>query len=164
VYLPTIVRGHVIWHLGYSQDKSAQAFERAYGPFRQAAVQHDPTDEARGSLTDGFESTRISLPRLFPKARLGSCWLHAVIKLPGQLTAISSEVRQRLSHQFATLLFGNRQRKSLRVFALGQKLRRFGGRVRRKAGEANGEWGWQWFQLQILTCGGFSMSGATLHH
>jgi hypothetical protein len=36
VYLPTIVRGRVIWHLGYSRDKSAQAFARSYGAFRQS--------------------------------------------------------------------------------------------------------------------------------
>lgn len=146
VYLPTIVRGRVIWHLGYSRDKSAQAFARSYGTFHQVALQHDPTYEVRGILTDGFESTRNSLRRLFPKARLGSCWLHAVMKLPGKLQAISSEVRQGLGHQFATLLFASRQRKSLRVFALGQKLRRFVGTVSRTAGKANGERVRQWFQ------------------
>ncbi len=109
-------------------------------------MHHDPTYEVRGILTDGFESTRKSLRRLFPKARLGSCWLHAVMKLPGKLAAISSEVRQGLSHQFAKLLFGSRQRKSLRVFALGQKLRHFANTVSREAGAANGDRVRQWFQ------------------
>jgi hypothetical protein len=146
VYLPTMVSGRLIWHLGYAEDKSAHAFERSYGTFRQAALHHDPTYAVRGMLTDGFESTRASLHGLFPQARLGSCWLHAVKKLPGKLTAISSEVRQGLSRRFATLLFGSGQRKSLRVFALGQKLRRFVVSVRHKAGEANGERVRQWFQ------------------
>ena len=146
VYLPTVVRGRVIWHFGYSRDKSAQAFERSYGAFRQAALHHDPTYEVRGIGTDGFESTRTSLRRLFPTARLGSCWLHAVMKLPGKLTATSSEVRQGLSQQFAKLLFGSRERKSLRVFALGQQLRRFVRTVSRKAGEANGERVRHWIQ------------------
>src|SRR5919201_1706881 len=41
VYLPTIVRGRVIWHLGYSDAKSAAAFTTSYGQFRQAALEHD---------------------------------------------------------------------------------------------------------------------------
>jgi len=68
------------------------------------------------------------------------------MKLPGKLKAISSEVRQGLSHQCATLLFGSRQRKSLRVFALSQKLRHFATTVSRQAGEANGEGVRQWCQ------------------
>ena len=32
VYLPTIVSGRVIWHLGYSDAKSAVAFTESYGP------------------------------------------------------------------------------------------------------------------------------------
>ena len=34
VYLPTIVRGRVIWHLGYSASKSAAAFTESYGVFQ----------------------------------------------------------------------------------------------------------------------------------
>ena len=33
VYLPTIVRGRVLWHLGYSASKSAAAFTESYGVF-----------------------------------------------------------------------------------------------------------------------------------
>jgi hypothetical protein len=33
VYLPTIVRGRVIWHLGYSESKSAAAFTASYDEF-----------------------------------------------------------------------------------------------------------------------------------
>ena len=38
VYLPTIVSGRVIWHLGYSDSKSAAAFTQSYGVFQQAAL------------------------------------------------------------------------------------------------------------------------------
>jgi hypothetical protein len=144
VYLPTIVSGRLIWHLGYSEAKSAQDFAHSYGEYRQAALQHDPTYAVRGVLTDGFESTRLSLRRLFPKARLGYCLLHAAKKLPGKLPAISSAVRQALSHQFATLLFRSRQRQSLHVFALGQQLRRFVHAVTTQAGTANGARVQQW--------------------
>src|SRR5919199_2142904 len=40
VYLPTIVRGRVLWHLGYSASKSAAALNQSYGVFQRAAVQH----------------------------------------------------------------------------------------------------------------------------
>src|SRR6266480_6387402 len=34
VYLPTIVSGRVLWHLGYSASKSAIAFTESYGDFQ----------------------------------------------------------------------------------------------------------------------------------
>src|SRR2546428_188587 len=37
VYLPTIVSGRVIWHLGYSASKSASAFTASYSEFQRAA-------------------------------------------------------------------------------------------------------------------------------
>src|SRR5712692_3500915 len=43
VYLPTIVRGRVIWHLGYSASKSAAAFTQSYGEFQRLAKQEDPS-------------------------------------------------------------------------------------------------------------------------
>ena len=144
VYLPTIVSGRLLWHLGYTDDKSATAFERSYRVFHQATLCQDPAYQVRGILTDGFDSTRRSLRRLFPTARIGSCLLHAAKKLPGKLPAISSTVRQALSHQFATLLFRSRQRQGLRVFALGQQLRRFAQTVVTQAGAATGARVQQW--------------------
>ena len=38
VYLPTIVSGRAIWHLGYSDSKSAVAFTESYGVFQRAAA------------------------------------------------------------------------------------------------------------------------------
>src|SRR4051812_8781003 len=39
VYLPTIVRGRVIWHLGYTENASAAALTQSYGEFQRAASQ-----------------------------------------------------------------------------------------------------------------------------
>jgi hypothetical protein len=119
VYLLTIVRGRVLWHLGYTEDASAAAFTESYGVFHRAAAQQEPTYRVRGILTDGFDSTVKSLRTLFPGARLGNCLRHAINKLPVKLVAITSPVRKALRSQFHTLLYRARQRKGLRVFALG---------------------------------------------
>ena len=50
---------------------------------------------------------------------------------------------------FRTLLYRPRQRQGLRVFAMGQRLRRFADHVAYTAGEANGERVRQWFQDKI---------------
>ena len=68
------------------------------------------------------------------------------IKLPKKLAAIASPVRKALRSQFHTLLYRARQRKGLRVFALGQRLRRFADHVATTAGTANGERVRRWFQ------------------
>ena len=34
VYLPTIVSGRVIWHLGYTTEASARALTESYGAFQ----------------------------------------------------------------------------------------------------------------------------------
>src|SRR6266436_2873241 len=146
VYLPTIVRGRVIWHLGYSASKSATAFTSSYGAFQHAAFQHEPSYRVRGILTDGFDSTTSSMRTLFPGARLGNCLRHAINKLPTKLTAITSPVRQALRTQFHTLLHRARQRKGLRVFGLGQRLRHFADHVATTAGTANGERVRRWFR------------------
>ena len=43
VYLPTIVSGRVIWHLGDTEDASALAFTQLYQEFQRAASQQDPS-------------------------------------------------------------------------------------------------------------------------
>src|SRR5215510_12960779 len=80
-------------------------------------------------LTDGFDITTKSLRTLFPGARLGTCLRHARLKLPKKLVAIGSPLRKALRTQFHTLFSRARQRKSLRVFALGQRLRHFADHV-----------------------------------
>src|SRR5262250_1678404 len=54
VYLPTIVRGRVIWHLGYTEEASAAALTQSYREFQRAALDKEPSYQVRGVLTDGF--------------------------------------------------------------------------------------------------------------
>jgi hypothetical protein len=145
VYLPTIVTGRVLWHLGYTTEASAAAFTQSYQVFQRAASQQEPSYRVKGVLTDGFDSTTKSLRTLFPGARLGFCLRHALLKLPKKLVAIASPVRQSLRTKFHTLLYQVRQRKSLRVVALGQRLRHFVDHVTATAGAANGERVRRWF-------------------
>jgi hypothetical protein len=129
VYLPTIVCGRVLWHLGYTTEASTAAFTESYQVFQRAASQQEPSYRVRGVLTDGFDSTTKTIRTLFPGARLGTCLRHALLKLPKKLVAIASPVRKTLRTQFHTLLYRVRQRKGLRVFAMGQRLRRFADHV-----------------------------------
>jgi hypothetical protein len=138
VYLPTIVCGRVIWHLGYTEGASAAALTQSYQEFQRAAFQQEPTYRVQRVLTDGFDSTTKSMRTLFPGVRVGNCLRHALTKLPKKLAAIASPMRQALRSQFHVLLSRARQRKSLRVFALGQRLRRFAEHVATTAGAANG--------------------------
>src|SRR5215471_10607981 len=145
VYLPTIVSGRVLWHLGYTTEASAAAFTQSYGAFQRAASQQEPSYRVRGVMTDGFEST-TSCPRTTcPGVRLGTCLRHTLLKLPKKLVAVASPVRQALRTQFHTLLYRARQRKGLRVFALGQRLRRFADHVATTAGATNGTRIRRWF-------------------
>src|SRR6266571_6677010 len=146
VYLPTIVSGRVIWHLGYSASKSAVAFTASYGDFQRAARAHEPSYRVRGALTDGFDSTTKSMRTLFPGARLGTCLRHALNKLPDKLISVSASVRQSVRSQFHTLLHRCRQRTSLRVVALGQRLRRFADHVTATVGQEHGARVRNWFR------------------
>ena len=139
VYLPTIVRGRVLWHLGYSESKSAVAFTASYGVFQRAALQHVSSYQVRGALTDGFDSTTQSLRTLFPGARLGNCLRHALTKLPDKLIGLAAPGRQSLRAKFHTLIHRCRQRTSLRVVALGQRLRRFADHISNTVGEDHGK-------------------------
>jgi hypothetical protein len=146
VYLPTIVSGRVLWHLGYTTEASAVAFTESYQLFQCAALDQEPTYRVKGALTDGFDSTTKSLRTLFPGVRLGTCLRHALLKLPKKLAAVTSPVRKALRTQFHTLWYRARQRKGLRVFALGQRLRHFVDHVTATAGPANGERVRRWVQ------------------
>jgi hypothetical protein len=148
VYLPTIVSGRVIWHLGYTTEASAAAFAQSYEGFQRAASQQEPSYRVKGVLTDGFDSTTKSLRTLFPGVRVGTCLRHALLKLPKKLVAIASPVRKALRTQFHTLWYRARQRKSLRVFALGQRLRHFVDHVTATAGPANGARVRRWVQAK----------------
>ena len=146
VYLPTIVSGRVLWHLGYTKDASAAACTESSQEFQRAALPQEPSYRVRGILTDGFDSTVKSMRTLFPGARLGNCLRHALKKLPKKLVALTSPVRKALRSQFHTLLYRARQRKGWRVFALGQRLRHFADHVTTTAGAANGARVRRWIQ------------------
>jgi hypothetical protein len=145
VYLPTIVTGRVMWHLGYSESKSAVAFTESYGQFQQVALQEEPSYEVKGVLIDGFDSTSSSMRTLFPGARLGNCLRHALNKLQDKLIGLATPLRQGLRSKFHSLLHRCRQRKSLRVVALGQRLRRFADHITAIEGEDHGERVRSWF-------------------
>src|SRR5256712_7991497 len=100
VYLPTIVSGRGLWHLGYSEAKSATAFTASYEEFQRVASQEDPSYQVKGALTDGFDSTTSSMRTLFPRARLGYCLRHALNKLPSKLIVLSAPVRKGLRAKF----------------------------------------------------------------
>jgi hypothetical protein len=146
VYLPTIVSGRVLWHLGYSASKSAVAFTESYSEFQRAALEHEPSYQVQGALIDGFDSTTKSMRTLFPGARLGYCLRHALNKLPDKLIGLSAPVRKGLRSKFHTLLHRCRQRKSLRVVALGQRLRRFADHVTATVGREHGARVRNWFR------------------
>ena len=147
VYLPTIVRGRVIWHLGYTEDASAAAFTQSYGRCSNARRSHqEPVYQVRGILTDGFDSTTKSLRTLFPGARLGNCLRHALNKLPKKLTAIASPVRKALRSQFHTLLYRARQRKACGCLRWANGCVALRTTSPTTAGAANGARVRQWFQ------------------
>jgi hypothetical protein len=148
VYLPTIVSGRVIWHLGYSESKSAAAFTASYGQFQRVALEHEPSYRVTGALTDGFDSTVSSMRTLFPGTRLGFCLRHALNKLPDKLVGVSASVRRGLRSKFHALLHRCRQRKSLRVVALGLRLRHFANRSDMTVGEEHGERVRHWFETK----------------
>jgi hypothetical protein len=139
VYLPTIVSGRTIWHLGYSASKSAVAFTESYGQFQQTALEYKPSYRVQGALIDGFDSTTKSMRTLFPGARLGYCLRHALNKLPDKLVGLAAPVRKGLRSKCHALLHRCRQRKSLRVVSLGQRLCRFVDHITATEGEEPGE-------------------------
>jgi hypothetical protein len=146
VSLPTIVNGRVMWHLGSSASKSAVAFTESYGEFQRAALAHEPSYQVEGALIDGFDSTTKSMRTLFPGARLGYCLRHALNKLPDKLVGLAAPVRHGLRSKLHPLLHRCRQRTSLRVVALGQRLRRFADHITATVGKEHGERVRHWFQ------------------
>jgi hypothetical protein len=146
VYLPTIVSGRLLWHLGYSDSKSAAAFTESYGQFQRAALAYEPSYRVKGALIDGFESTIKSMRTLFRGARLGYCLRHALNKLPDKLVGLGAPVRKKWRSKFHALLHRCRQRKSLRVVSLGQRLRRFVDEITATEGEEHGERVHNWIE------------------
>src|SRR3989440_865320 len=128
--------------------KKKTACTASYGQFQQPALTHEPLYQVRGALTDDFDCTVSSMRTLFPGARLGLCLRHALNKLPDKLIGVSASVRQGLRSQFHALLHRGRQRSSLRVVALGQRLRRFADAIATTVGPDHGECVRRWFQAK----------------
>jgi hypothetical protein len=146
VSLPTIVCGRVIWSVGDAEEASAAALTQSDGELQRAAFQQEPSHRVRGIRTDGFDRTTKSLRTRCPGARRGKCLRHAITKLPKQLAASASPARKAVRSQFHTLWYRARQRKGLRVCALGQRLRHFVDHVAHSAGVTHGERVRRWFQ------------------
>ena len=71
---------------------------------------------------------------------------HALNKLPDKLVGLAAPVRKRWRSKFHALLHRCRQRKSLRVVSLGQRLRRFVEQITATEGEAHGERVHSWIE------------------
>ncbi len=99
-----------------------EAFADSYGEFQQAAKAIDPSYQAQGILTDGFDRTKKSLSQLFPFAKLANCMLHATFKLPSQIKGVTKAVRQKLSGQLSEIFFVNNARKTPNNRSLSQRL------------------------------------------
>src|SRR5437016_6666455 len=48
IYVPTIVSGRVLWHLGYTEAASTAAFTQSYRALHQASREQEPPYRARG--------------------------------------------------------------------------------------------------------------------
>ncbi len=139
VYLTTTVKGHLIRYPGYTGDKSAASSEQSYRLFQQAGLRIRPSWKVGGILTDGFESTIGSMKKLFPGAVIGNCILHAARKVCQKPAGIPAADRDHLSRQFYNIFRQSREKKGLKVFSFGQKLRRFAEKVGETAGTAGKE-------------------------
>lgn len=114
VYLPTIVSGRVIWHLGLCRTRQCSGLDplvwRVPAGGAPAGVVVPRQRRPRG-LRQHHEEHADPVP---PGARLGNCLRHALNKLPKKLMAIASPGRKALRTQFHTVLHRARQRKGLR--------------------------------------------------
>jgi hypothetical protein len=134
--------------VGYSASKSAVAFTESYSAFQRAALQQEPAYQVRGALTDGFDSTVQSMRTLFPRARLGFCLRHALNKLPDKLIGLAAPRRKGLRSTLHRVFHRCRQRTSLRVVALGQRLRHFAQHITTTVGEEHGARVRHWFETK----------------
>jgi hypothetical protein len=119
LYLPPIIRGRIIWHLGFTKDARAAAYTQSSGELQHAASEQEPSYRVWGLLTDGFDSPRKSRRTLCPGARRGNGLRPAIHKLPKPLATLASPVRQALRAQLHPAWLRAQQRKGLPVFALG---------------------------------------------
>jgi hypothetical protein len=130
----TSIRGPTRAHISY-------AFETAIVTDKFPTPCHNPLNV--GSTTSGCASHPGN--QWFNRDKLNFSRVGGQGNYP---QAAGTQPRQALRTQFHTLWYRARQRKSLRVFALGQRLRRFADHITNIAGEANGHRVRQWFQAK----------------
>jgi hypothetical protein len=64
-----------------ARDKSSDAFIKAYGEFKEEALEIDPDYAPESICSDGYKSTRLAWQQLFPGLSLILCFLHGVLKI-----------------------------------------------------------------------------------
>jgi hypothetical protein len=94
VYLPPIVSGRVLWHLGSRASQRAVACTASYGALQRVALDYEPSYRVQGACSDGCASPTKSMRTLCPGARLGSGLRHALHNLPDTLVGLAAPVRQ----------------------------------------------------------------------
>ncbi len=150
IYLATIATGRVLWLLKYMKNKSEKTFDASYGEFRKAALDIDPSYNVNGILTDGYDTTVKSMSSLFPGAKIGNCLMHAYKEVGKKLKCITTVLRKKLSQTFYGLFQRCKYRKSLKIFSLGQRLRRFAEKITKETGSENGDTIHKWIQRKKL--------------
>ena len=149
VYLPTIVSGRVIWHLGYSESKSAAAFTESYGAFQRAALQQEPSYQVRGCPHRWLRQHHQQYADPVSRGAPGFLPAPRAQQAPRQADRPRRRRCARVcARKFHTLLHRCRQRTSLRVVALGQRLRRFADHIATTVGHDHGERVRRWFQAK----------------
>ena len=128
-------------------EASAAAFTQSY---RRVSTRGAPAGAVVSGPGGPHRWLRQHRPRVCGRCFRGRAWATACATRSTSSRRNSRPSRprcaRRLRSQFHTLLYRARQRKSLRVFALGQRLRHFADHVATTAGAANGERVRRWFQ------------------
>ncbi len=124
-YLPTIVEGRVIWHLGYVESLSEDTLTANYGIFKENAQNELPNYSPIGVLTDGFTSTQNSVRNNFLKTIIGICLFHASLLIHRRLKKELGDNAEILSKQFFNIINKFNSKEWLPVFKIGQRIRRF---------------------------------------
>ncbi len=124
-YLPTIVSGRVLWHLGYTEGLTELELTKNYGEFKENAQKELAKYSPKGILTDGFTSTQNSMKNNFTYAIIGICLLHACLLISRSLKKLLGEKAVILSKIFFNIFGKFDKNKLLPVFKVGQQIRRF---------------------------------------
>jgi hypothetical protein len=81
VVVATTTGGGCLLGIGLAQGETAEQLQKAYGEFKEETQQLDATYSPETVCTDGFKSTRLVWPALFPHVVLILCFLHGVLKI-----------------------------------------------------------------------------------